>query len=132
MIPPILFTQPSIANSKDFCRSLAPAFINITTIKNTTTKEIRGSHLADTSTLDESLAATIEESFKAAARPAIKAMIEKNATIRPVRKPLMQASKTRIAKTTSISIVSFYVASTKQFFYHTTNGLTVCFSRQLL
>ena len=82
-IPPSLFTHPSLAQSAVFCNKFAERFTNKTTIRKTNIKETAGSHFVETLVLEDNLAATTVDSFKAAASPAINAIIENKATINP-------------------------------------------------
>ena len=107
MIPPNLFTQPSSIISTDFCNILPARFTSNTTIRNTAMKDMSGNHFAELLIVVDNLTATVDESFNAAARPTINAMMEKSATINPFLKPFIQASMMSKAKAASISIIIF-------------------------
>ena len=83
MMPPIRLSQPSNTTWNAFSINLAPSLTRMITAKNMMANAIKGNHLDETLTVSFKYAATTAESFNAAARPIIKAIMEKTAMIKP-------------------------------------------------
>ncbi len=87
IIPPRLSSHPSMASCKVFFISLAPRLTNKITAQNTRINASSGIHLVKDPALPVKCFATTVESFKAAARPIIKATKEKIPHTRPLLNP---------------------------------------------